>query len=241
MRDPTFGREVWNLPKAQLEYGTSDKRPLPDGTIFACGIYYPDPVPYEPSIEERIKRNKKNSMIHINIQAIYSPRSIDQIKGELEDLREQFRPKLEERIKKQQNIVDDMEENSYDHSPDSIRSEKERLERLRNKLPSPIQSLGVYVPSGAMEWLLHEVGHWVAASDADRLLPNYGIPASDVDRQRPSLGDDPEVEAWAFEEAVLSHLGPARYFGASYTTRRPRIYGGAYSRLGVQKNEQAPH
>ena len=40
-----------------------------------------------------------------------------------------------------------------------------------------------------MEWLLHEVGHWVSASDAERLLPGYG--------------NGHEIEAFAFEDIAL--------------------------------------
>lgn len=47
----------------------------------------------------------------------------------------------------------------------------------------------VLVPEGEMEWLLHEVGHWLASTPAERAMPNYG--------------DGHELEAWAFEQIVL--------------------------------------
>ena len=49
-----------------------------------------------------------------------------------------------------------------------------------------------------MEWLLHEVGHWVGASEEERRLQNYG--------------DTRELEAMAFEEIVLFSHGQARDF-----------------------------
>jgi hypothetical protein len=94
----------------------------------------------------------------------------------------------------------------YKHGPqrviDQIEAELERLRQIRDRHTlSPV----VYVPEGAMEWLLHEVGHYVAATPAERCLPNYGL-----------LGDDDrhsaerEWQAWAFEEIILAPYGPAR-------------------------------
>ena len=31
------------------------------------------------------------------------------------------------------------------------------------------------VPEGSLEWLLHEVGHWVAATPEQRQQVNYGL------------------------------------------------------------------
>ena len=106
-------------------------------------------------------------------------------------------PSIRERIEKKQNQIDRMRKNPYDHSQREIDQAKDELAELLELSDTP-KSQAVYLPSGAMEWLLHEVGHWLAASDADRRSPNYG--------------DGGEIEAWAFEEAVLSNLGPAREF-----------------------------
>jgi hypothetical protein len=80
----------------------------------------------------------------------------------------------------------------------------------------------VPVPEGAMEWLLHEVGHYVAASPKERLLPNYGLSESEH-------GHDGEREwqAWAFEEIVLAPFGPSRLFAPP--SQRD---GAAYARSG---------
>ena len=106
--------------------------------------------------------------------------------------------KLEEGIKEQQREIAYRKSSRYftDEDVEETKAKLKKLKKKRKKL-----DLAVLVPSGAMEWLLHEVGHWIAASDAERLLPNYGNPQA-VE----------EVAAWAFEEAVLSHLGTARLF-----------------------------
>lgn len=67
--------------------------------------------------------------------------------------------------------------------------------------------LGVLVPEGAMEWLLHEVGHWVAATERERRLPDYGY-----GQEERGVGKLREWQAWAFEDAVLSPFGNARLF-----------------------------
>lgn len=60
----------------------------------------------------------------------------------------------------------------------------------------------------AMEWLLHEVGHWVASTPGERLLPNYGY---GIVKQK-GWGKDREWQAWAFEEIILAPFGPSRGF-----------------------------
>ena len=127
-----------------------EKKPLPDGTIHACGGSY---IPWNPEPDEdaRVRRRE-------------------------EDIKKQIREKKDKRrhpqIDKIQNEIDEL---------------------LRRKL-SPLHHPAVYVPSGSMEWLLHEVGHWLASSETERALPNYG--------------DGHEVAAFAFEDAVLQR--PAR-------------------------------
>jgi len=92
---------------------------------------------------------------------------------------------------------------------DEFRIGQERAEELLRELErrKEIESKAVCVPDGAVEWLLHEVGHWVAATPAERLLPNYGVTGSEY-------GHDGEREwqAWGFEELVLAPFGPSRLF-----------------------------
>jgi hypothetical protein len=64
----------------------------------------------------------------------------------------------------------------------------------------------VLVPDGAMEWLLHEVGHHLAASQRQRTLPNHGLTLDHIGDGRA------EWRAWAFEEIILAPWGPARHF-----------------------------
>lgn len=66
----------------------------------------------------------------------------------------------------------------------------------------------VYVPEGAMEWLLHEVGHYVAATPTERLLPDYGYGTI----KKKGWGKARELQAWGFEEIILSPFGNARSF-----------------------------
>ena len=89
--------------------------------------------------------------------------------------------------------------------------------------PDTVETLFVVVPEGAMEWLLHEVGHWIAADETERRRQNYGLSLSEY-------GHDGEREwqAWAFEEIVLAPFGPSRLFappsqrdGAAYAKTGP--------------------
>jgi hypothetical protein len=108
-------------------------------------------------------------------------------------------------------------------APPRIR-EPSNVPGRRDPKPKHIRpdTIEVMVPEGAMEWLLHEVGHYVAASPEERLLPNYGLSESEH-------GHDGEREwqAWAFEEIVLAPLGPSRLFAPP--SQRD---GAAYARSG---------
>lgn len=80
----------------------------------------------------------------------------------------------------------------------------------------------VSVPDGAMEWLLHEVGHYLAATPDERTRPNYGLTMATT-----GLDGEREWQAWAFEEIVLAPFGPARHFAPP--TQRD---GAAFMRSG---------
>jgi hypothetical protein len=106
-------------------------------------------------------------------------------------------PTLEEQIAEEERLIE------YWKGPTesdkwNTKFHKDKLEKLKQQKRAEQSSASVSVPDGAMEWLLHEVGHWIAASPEERKLPNYG--------------DGHEVEAWAFEEIVLGQFGPARLF-----------------------------
>lgn len=88
---------------------------------------------------------------------------------------------------------------------EKIKELETELEKLRGE-----KSLAptVYVPEGAMEWLLHEVGHYVAATPTERLLPDYGYGTI----KKKGWGKARELQAWGFEEIILSPFGNARLF-----------------------------
>ena len=69
----------------------------------------------------------------------------------------------------------------------------------------------IFLPWGDPEWLLHEVGHFVAATAAERELPNYGLGAEET-----GLGAEREWQAWAFQEIILAPFGPARALAAPH-------------------------
>lgn len=75
-----------------------------------------------------------------------------------------------------------------------------------------------------MEWLLHEVGHWVAATPEERLLADYGYGLI----KEKGWGRAREWQAWGFEEIILSPFGVTRLMTA------PEHRGGvAFSRSGA--------
>lgn len=105
---------------------------------------------------------------------------------------------------------------------------EEMLERIRKTNP---ELSTASVPDGALEWLLHEVGHWIAATPEERLLPGYGLTSSEY-----GLDGEREWQAWAFEEIVLAPFGPARHFAPP--TQRD---GAAFNRAGPMPQRHLDH
>ena len=104
-------------------------------------------------------------------------------------------PTIDEQIKKKEEYIEQLKKGGW--------TDKELAERYKEltdlkRIRGDHKLHAVLVPDGAMEWLLHEVGHWLAASPEERRLQNYG--------------NGHEIEAWAFEEIVLGRFGPARHF-----------------------------
>lgn len=100
---------------------------------------------------------------------------------------------------------------------DYQKSIKERQKRIKDNQKKLAGTL--LVPEGAMEWLLHEVGHWVAATEEERRLPNFGfgviregICTCTENFTECRCGDEREWQAWAFEEIILSPFGNSRFF-----------------------------
>lgn len=82
------------------------------------------------------------------------------------------------------------------------RLQREQLEREISELEKKLQ-LRVFVPEGSVEWVLHEVGHWLASTAAERMMPDHGL------QSHPE--DDREWQALAFEALVLQPWGDPRY------------------------------
>jgi len=187
---PDLWRRAMEMAQETTGHIYVPKLPLADGTIYACGgggygysrdWNIPSSPPPPKTIDDQI-RDLEREIARIKSSIVWDQ---DMIKKKEKEIAEN-----EESLKQKQ-------------------SELTILERLRPpKKPwwsfSPIVTP---VPEGAMEWLLHEVGHHIAASEEDRLLPNYGGYTDDD-----SVGRDREWQAWAFEDIVLSRFGTSRLF-----------------------------
>lgn len=179
--------DIWEsglaLANRLTGYDYAPKLPLPDGTIYACGG---GNYSYYPPIAPP-KPKSDEEIRQEKIQEI--DQRIEQIDWSIRDIDSSLKNLTDQRKK--------------------LEIEKAELEKQKRRLlASPI----VFVPEGAMEWLLHEAGHWVAASIAERSLPNYGY-----DLLFPAVsdcGDEREWQAWAFEEIILAPFGPARSFAS---------------------------
>lgn len=192
--------DIWHrgldLATSLTGYEYAPKLPLPDGTIYSCGGYWGPPVPYKdpaPPSPEQIKQDR-----------------IEQIDQEIQD--------VELEIDNHNKRIEEHKESIAERTRqiEGLRIKKSELEKQRQSI---ISAPRVFVPEGAMEWLLHEVGHWVAATPEERLLPDYGIPVdlSYDDKSQiktTGFGYEREWQAWAFEEIVLSTFGPSRNFSA---------------------------
>lgn len=184
------------------------KLPLADGTVYACGggVY---PSVYVPP--ERIK----------------TPNEIERDRKEKEkrDLEREIAD-VEEQIRRNDLAINDNDERARDllELDETLKARLKSLRSKRGLTAAP-------VPTGAMEWLLHEVGHWVAATPEERARPNYGLTESQV-------GHDGEREwqAWAFEEIVLSPWAPARDLAPP--TQRD---GAGFSRQGPIARQHLRH
>jgi hypothetical protein len=116
----------------------------------------------------------------------------------------------ERRRREEEQLENDI--GAYKDYPEYQRALIEQLKELREENDSDdekAESSSVFVPPGSMEWLLHEAGHWIAATPDERRLPNYGLTLSEHGHD-----GDREWQAWAFEEIILAPWGPSRDFAA---------------------------
>lgn len=182
-------------------YRYAHKSPLADGTIYACGGPY---VPTPQDIEDERRRDEEEKRKRKHYE-------------DNEDLRRRIDKRGNEIIKQGgiEHVLDDPE-----------------FAELWRKLgldlasaPQPQQI--VLVPEGSMEWLLHEVGHWVAATPEERARVNYGLSSDEY-----GPDGEKELEAWAFELLVLGPYGDPRNFaspmwrdGAGFAKSGPLPHG----------------
>ena len=180
------------------------KRPLADGTISACGGYYgPLSIPgYGPP-------GPKPSPPHEDVR-----------RREIKEIEDGIREHEQEIERLERVIADKLSE--AEKCRERVKEIRARIEKARGELKRR-KGLSALVPDGAMEWLLHEVGHYVAATPEERLLPDYGY-----GQEAKGVGKAREWQAWAFEEIVLAPWGPSRLFcppthrgGAAFSKNGP--------------------
>lgn len=139
---------------------------------------------------------------------------------------------IREKIHKQEQLI-----RKYEKYPTYQRGLIEELERLQEELrkfreeESKQLASTVFVPEGSAEWLLHEVGHWIAATDTERRAQHYGLASLADDH-----GADREWQAWAFEEIVLAPYGSSREFATPMTRD-----GEAFTRHGPMPQRYLRH
>lgn len=143
-------------------------------------------------------------------------------KERLEDTRGEIR-REREKLERWQKLPPDSEgdridKDHYPHiiTPEDIEEQEQRIERLEewtDKFEKEIDdgkwaapSLIIPVPEGSLEWLLHEVGHYVVASPEERRLPDYGFGII----SEKGWGRAREWQAWGFEEIILAPFGSSR-------------------------------
>ena len=163
------------------------KIPLTEDPLSLCGYNYPRYYPPKKSEtpENKEKREQKERREKIEQEIIDIERMIKQFEGSI-----------------------DHANTNIDGWRKNIEQKKKELEEKRRELAEHdwIIKAAAPVPEGAMEWLLHEVGHWVAATPQERALPDYGLVPGKVGK------GSREWQAWAFEDIVLAPFGPARSF-----------------------------
>ena len=149
--------DIWTRGVALFTASTGiavlPKMPTPEGVIFSCGgapDYVFPPVP--------ARREKTQEEINKEI----AERSERDRQKRIGDLEQQIAWKRRDIEKARQ---------------DQDRREKElaelEAELARQRRGVSAAGFSVHVPDGAMEWLLHEMGHWVAATPAERSRPNF--------------------------------------------------------------------
>lgn len=229
---PDLWRRTVALATRLTGYQYVPKLPLPDGTIYACGggnydepedpfVHEPDPRKHLRKLREKLKREERDGST--NYYPSQWQRWIDRILertpiSDAEQIRRRKEiEKIDSEIKERRDKIEQRR-----GEIEELEQEIEDLERKKSGQVASCAQPRVFVPEGAMEWILHEVGHWIAASPEERLLPNYGLTPSEIGHD-----GDREWEAWAFEEIILAPFGPSRLFAPP--TQRD---GAAFAKAG---------
>jgi len=161
------------------------KLPGPNGEIWACGGYY-NPVIDKPKVDKRTPEQKKK----------------DELDEKIKDIDESIKI-YEDKIKDEESLIE--------KSNQFIKNYQKTLEKFRKERAGLLAKI-VAIPEGEMEWLLHEVGHWVAATPAERALPNYGYGSPLLLN---GVGAAREWQAWGFEEIILAPFGTPRLLAST--------------------------
>lgn len=228
---PDLWRRALALATNLTGYTYAPKLPGSDGTFHACGgapevpppegtkriinIWDPD----DPDNDQYGRADREH--IYQNgrwVRQPYKPKTPEQVEEERRVIIRRKIADIDEHIKRREIDSEELGQRreALKKQIDELNQRKKDLER------SLTASSRVYVPEGAVEWLLHEVGHWIAATPAERAIPNYGLVddvAGVVDGFQkivlPPAGAhvaEREWQAWAFEEIVLAPFGSARLF-----------------------------
>ncbi len=194
--------DIWHRALALATRTTgciyAPKLPLPDGTIYCCGGggYI---RPYTPPDDTPVPLPPSQGITD-DID-----REIDEIRGKISDLEES--------------------KTTTELELERIRAALERLRRHKKVLENDkLLSTTMYIPEGDMEWLLHEVGHWLAASPHEKALPNYGL----ADHDHTQHGALREQTAFAFQGMVMAPYGHSREFTSPSRREGPAFEGPAF-------------
>lgn len=197
---PEIWREAVGMASAITGCRYQHKTPLADGTVSACGGYYRDYTPPKPPTREEIQKEIEKNQ-----------EKVERYKKEIENTGESYR-----RYKEIQQEIDDLTK-EREIFRDGWSWHRERLrwiEHCEKKIQELEEKLNaapavIAVPEGSVEWLLHELGHWVAASPDERRSSTWQLGPEEYGHAA-----DREWQAWAFEEIVLAPFGPARLLAA---------------------------
>lgn len=163
-----------------------NKLPSEDGTIWMCGSggggsFYSDECDDDEWRKGGYEKKKDGGTENGEDTEDSGKEGVDELQDRIDRL---------ERLDK-----DRKRRIEIDREIEILRKEKDRLHLAQI----------VHVPEGAVEWLAHEVGHWLSSDHRDAFnmgMTEYAENDSDVARQ--------EWEAMAFEDILFAPWAPSR-------------------------------